>query len=285
MRKPILTLLVFCFLSVSAFPKLSSEAYREILRQPQSEKLSRKMNQFYLSHPKTSEHLYESGDVVALVLESYCDRTQAIIKKYPLDPASSLAEKRVANFRNFLDKKGDLIKTGLFLFLGVYSLDAYQDSKTWKELIELQGDLGTHLLNRSKLKTNYGERMEGEARGEDLLLDLEVKLMDHVRVFCQRSTDPFFSGVVLPMIKECRTREEVLKLFAPWRDETQPIPGELLTDAEEAFDDLNQETWGRLKRELENFFDSPLTLERFIEITSQAFSIPPPKHLGEGSKK
>ena len=67
---------------------------------------------------------------------------------------------------------------------------------------------------------------------------------------------------------------DILKFLSPLRDETTSIPGEVVTDAEEAFAALNEEMWDKLQLGIKGFFGSPETLERFIDITSDTFDIP-----------
>lgn len=252
----------------AGMPYETKMAFKALLQGEKAKKLNSKVIQFYVSHPKTAEYLHQGGEVAASILEKYCAETEKLIEKYPHTQSTVLAEKRVANIRYFLGHKVPLTKAGLFLFLGVYSLDDYQDAKSWKKLLELQTMIANHLAQRAHLK---GER---ENLQEGALQKMEYDLMAKIQRFCQQSADPFFHSTLLPYIKGCQTREDVLKLLAPLRDETEVIPGEVVSEAEEAYASLNQEIWDELKDGIDAFFSRPETLEQFIDITSDTFDIP-----------
>lgn len=58
-----------CFLTSVVFAGSSyndREAFKALLNGEKTEKLSRKVIQFYVSHPKTAEYFYKGGDVIAL---------------------------------------------------------------------------------------------------------------------------------------------------------------------------------------------------------------------------
>ena len=275
-------ILGICLLTSVAFAGMSYKdeaALKALLFGEKSEKLNKRMIQFYVSHPKTAEYFYEGGDVISSSLEKYCNETEGLMKKYAGSQSTFLAGERVANIRNFLSQKSSLTKAGLFLFLGVYSLDDYKDAKTWKNLLHTQETITTHFLNRSKLKADYQKMEAAMAEGKNPLVDTEKHLMTTIQNFCRRSADPFFNSVVFPMIKGCNTREDILKSLSPLRDETATIPGEIVTDAEEAFAELNEEMWEELTDGIENFFNRPETVERFIEIASDTFNIPAPPQV------
>ncbi|WP_316356178.1 hypothetical protein [Candidatus Neptunichlamydia sp. REUL1] len=204
--------------------------------------MSRKIVQFYVSHPKTAEYFYKGGGVISSILEEYCSQTEKLIQRYPGTLSSSLAEGRVANIRSFLSNQTALTKGGIFLFLGVYCLDDYKDAKTWKNLLSTQEEIALHHLNRAKLKADYKKYEAALINGENPLEDTEKQLMTTIKSFCQRSSDPFFHDVLFTFMKECDTREDILKFLSPLRDETTFIPGEVVTDAEETFAALNEET-------------------------------------------
>lgn len=250
------------------------EAFKALLNGEKTEKLSRKVVQFYVSHPKTAEYFYKGGDVISSILEEYCTQTEQLIQRYPGAQSSSLAEGRVANVRSFLSNQIALTKGGIFLFLGVYCLDDYKDAKTWKDLLNTQEAIAFHYLNRAKLKADYKKCESALISGVNPLDDAEKKLMVTIKSFLKRSSDPFFHDVLFSFVKECDTREDILKFLSPLRDETMSVPGEVVTDAEEAFAALNEEMWDKLQAGIKEFFGSPETLERFIDITSDTFDIP-----------
>lgn len=276
-------LLGVCLLTNVVFAGSSyndKEAFKALLNGEKTEKLSRKIVQFYVSHPKTAEYFYKGGDVISSILEEYCSQTEKLIQRYSGSLSSSLAEGRVANVRSFLSNQIALIKGGIFLFLGVYCLDDYKDAKTWKDLLNTQEAIAFHYLNRAKLKADYKKCESALISGVNPLDDAEKKLMTTIKSFFRRSSDPFFHDVLFSFVKECDTREDILKFLSPLRDETTSALGEVVTDAEEAFAALNEEMWGKLQLGIKEFFGSPETLERFIDIMSDTFDIPYHPSLG-----
>jgi len=267
-------------ISVCLFTSLlsakNSDQTHTFLSNPKGVELNIKVIRFFATHPKTSEYLFHGTEALASVLEKYNDETQQLIKKYPNERASSLAEKRVSNIQYFLDNREVFSKVGFFLFLGVYDLDAYQDTKTWKQLIKTQDSIFSHYIKRAQAKANFESFLVAKNEGNDPLEKLELELMANIKAFCQKSSDPFFHTTLYLLIKDCQTREKVLKLFAPIRDETaiDEESGEVFSEGEGAYQMLNEKMWLELKRAVKKYFDRKETLEYCIEVVSDTFDIP-----------
>ncbi|MCB1109455.1 MAG: hypothetical protein KDK64_00595 [Chlamydiia bacterium] len=264
-----------CFFANALFGGLAAQVdFKALFKSPKGQKLNQKVFQFYVSHPKTAEYFYEGGKSLKEILETYCEATQKLIDVYPQAYASKVAEKRVENIRYYLSHSETLTKLGLFLALGIYSLNDYQDPKSWKQLLQTQEAILTHYIKRGEIKADLKACESAWSRGGCPLEELEKELMQSIKAFCLKSADPFFKTTVYGVIKDCNVREDILKYLLPLRDETMPVSGEIITEAEEAFAALNEDIWLRLRAEIKRFFDRPETLERFIEITSDTFDIP-----------
>ncbi|MGE0197542.1 MAG: hypothetical protein AB7N99_01915 [Simkaniaceae bacterium] len=268
--------LTLCLFTTILSANTSNEVV-SILGNPKGLELNIKVMRFFATHPKTADYLYNATEALVAVLEKYTQETEQLIKQYPSDPASSLAEKRVANIEYFLKNRETLTKVGFFLFLGVYDLNAYQDPKTGKELIKTQDAIYSHYIKRAQAQADYESYRIAKNAGEDPLEKIERELMITIKNLCQKSKDPFFVSTLYPLIQGCQTREEVLKLFAPFRDETviDEESGELFSEAEEAYQMLNEKMWNKFILEVKKYFNRKETVERFIEITADAFEIPP----------
>ena len=108
-------------------------------------------------------------------------------------------------------------------------------------------------------------------------------VLNKIILLCEKSTDPFFHDELLPMIKDCEVREDLIKSYKVLRESSNSI-GEL-TDAEELFQEVNEEMWEDLKDAAEKYFSKESITERFIEITSDTFDIPNlPKEFRSCSK-
>ncbi|NGX50297.1 MAG: hypothetical protein K1060chlam2_00138 [Chlamydiae bacterium] len=255
-----------------------------LLDSPKLKKLNSKVMCFYLTHPKSADYLYEGGRAIESVLEEYCLATERLIEKYPQERASTLAENRVANLGHFLSNRETFRKMGIFLFFGVYDLNSYQDERSWKELLKTQESILQHYITKEKLKEEKGSC--AAACGEEIspVERLEYALMAKIKNFCQLSKDPFFHTTLYEFIRESKSREDLLKLFAPLRDETliDEELGEVVSEAEEAFESVNEVMWIKLKAEAKKYIERTESLERFIDITSDTFDIP---HLPERFKE
>ena len=133
-----------------------------------------------------------------------------------------------------------------------------------------------HYVNRAQLKGRDEVCAKAWAQGTCPFENMEQDLMTKIKQFCKNSKDPFFQNTLYGYIQGCQTREDILKYFAPLRDETKidEEMGELASEAEEAYQRLNEKLWVELKTTVKKYFDRPKTLEQFIEITSDTFDIP-----------
>ena len=268
-------ILIFCLSATTLSARVSYEI-QGTLGNPKALKLNTKMLRFVATHPKTSEYLYQGAQELEGVLEKYISQTQKLIDTYPNERASSLAEKRVTKIQYFIDNREDLTKAGLFLFLGIYDQKAYKDPKTWKQLIKTQDAILSHYIDRAQTKADFEAYRSAKNEGKDPLNTLELNLMGKIKAFCQKSADPFFHSVLLPRIQECQTREDVLKHFISVRDETaiDDDCGELFSEAEEEYQELNEEIWKELKNTVGKYFSRKETSDQIIEIFSDTFDIP-----------
>lgn len=255
------------------------ESLVRVLQGPNGEKLNRKMTQFYLTHPKTSEYLYAGAKKLFDVIDHYYQKGYFLIEQYPNERIMQQFEERLKGLKEVLDQREMVTKMGLFLALGVYDLNSYTDSKSWKALLDLQTELfnGNIATVQIRKEIKHGEREE-----EDLYVH-ERNLLSKVVSFCEQSKDPFFHRQLLPLIKNSESREGVLKLFKV--TQTTLELNEIPTEAEEKLELFSRSLLGELKMTAQKYFSEERLAEAFVEMTSETFDLKRvPSHLRSGAE-
>ena len=273
MKKWIVFVCMLWCMGVSAYES-SGESLSRVLQSPNGEKLNRKMTQFYLTHPKTSEYLYAGVKELFDVIDQYYQKGFFLIEQYPNERIMQQLEERLQRLKEVLDQREMVTKMALFLSLGVYDLNSYTDSKSWRALLDLQTEIfnGNIAGVQIRKEIKHGEREE-----EDLIVH-ERNLFNKIVAFCEQSKDLFFHGQLLPLIKNAESREGVLKLFKV--TQTTLEIGEIPTEAEEKLELFSIALLGELKMTAMRYFSEERLAEAFVEMTSETFDLKRvPSHL------
>lgn len=247
----------------------------ETMGSSKGEKLNRKIIRFYTTHPKTAEYVNAGWEKLAQVFKDYARATKMLIAQYPQDRASLLAEERVALIDRMLENWEEATKAGSFLYLGVYPLEKYQDVNTWKELVKTQEEILYFYVERAQIKTDDALLDRAATQGVNLFAQLEGLLMEKLKAFCAKSSDPFFHETLGALIAPFKRREDILKYYISLRDETKlhSEVGEVSCEAEEAYAELNEESWWLMKDTLKEHFNVETANETLVDITSDTFGL------------
>lgn len=183
-------------------------------------------------------------------------------------------EARVEGVKEMLDQRDFLIKVGLFLAFGIYDINTYQDAKSWRDLLETQTGIFNHNVQMIALKRDIKRGLE-----DPEALELHEKnLMETIRAFCRKSTDPFFHNNVLSIIEGCDSREGILKHYKIVA--TQLKIYDIESEAEEQLIALSETLMVELKETVKKYFSAESIADQFIEMTSETFDLPAlPAHL------
>ena len=247
----------------------------DLMGSPKGEKLNRKMIRFYTTHPKTAEYVDAGWEKLATVFRGYIHETKVLMEEYPQERASLLAEERVDLIEKMLENWEEIAKISAFLYLGVYPLEKYQDAQTWKELVKTQEEILYYYFERAQIKMD-DELLDAAAeQGVNLFVKLEERLMEKVKAFCAKSSDPFFHETLGQLIAPFKRREDILKYYVSLRNETQldAEVGEVSSAAEEAFAELNEESWWFLKDTLKEHFNVEAANEVLVDMTTDTFGL------------
>lgn len=279
MKKWIIAACLIGSVQLVAYNPKEDEQLMRVLNSEKAEKLNRKVTQFYLTHPKTSRYLHEGGQEVARVFERYYDKAFFLIDQYPNERIMQQMEGRLEGVKEMLDQRDFLIKVGLFLAFGIYDINTYQDAKSWRDLLATQTGIFNHNIRMVTLKREVKRGIE-EPEALELL---EKNLMETIRVFCQKSNDPFFHNTVLSIIEGCDTREGILKHYKITG--TQLEVDDIESEAMEQVIAFNETMMEELKEALKKYFSAESIADQFIEVTSDTFDLPTlPAHLRGCSK-
>lgn len=274
MKKWIIAACLFGSIQLMALNPQDDEQIMRVLQGEKAQKLNRKVTQFYLTHPKTFNYLYDGGKEVALVFERYFDKAIFLVEQYPNERIMQQMEERLGGMKEMLDKREYLIKVGLFLAFGVYDLNTYQDAKSWKDLLEVQTGIFNHNLQMMTMRREIKRGL----LDPEVLEALEKNLVETIEVFCQKSKDPFFHDSILSLIKGCNSREGILKHYKI--SQTVLEIENIDSEAERQVIAFNETMMEELKEALAKYFSSENIANQFIEMTSETFDLPMiPDHL------
>ncbi|MCB1085188.1 MAG: hypothetical protein KDK60_03710, partial [Chlamydiia bacterium] len=62
-----------------------------IIANPSAQTLGKKALAFYLTHPKTTDYVYQGADEIVALFKNYCEESKILIKRYLIDEFRKLS--------------------------------------------------------------------------------------------------------------------------------------------------------------------------------------------------